>query len=134
MIKLDPTLYKITRKEVLMGRDTEYPLTPELESNLDNLLARLNIIRMAYNKPLKVSSGYRPGKYNTAAGGANNSAHMTCEACDLVDTDGALDTWCMANLELLKLLGLRLESPDRTKGWCHLDTRYKAGTNPVFVP
>lgn len=114
-------LYMITREEILMGRDKEQPLTPELESNLAALLKAVNVIRKAYGKPMIVSSGYRPGAYNTAAGGAKKSNHMICKAVDFKDPNGDLDKWCSENQDLLESLGLWQEHPDATKGWCHLD-------------
>lgn len=124
----------ISRDEILMGRDKEYPLTPQLEKNLTHLLDVLNQVRAKYGKPMIVTSGYRPGKYNKAAGGAKASAHLSCEACDFADPTGALAKWCLENLPLLKSLGLRMESPASTRGWIHLDSRYKPGTNVVFIP
>ena len=79
----------ITREEVLMGRDRTHPLSPDLEANLANLLICLNKFRKEYGKPMRVSSGYRPAAINSKVGGAKKSAHMTCEACDFVDTDGS---------------------------------------------
>jgi hypothetical protein len=122
----------ISRSEVLMGREVEYPLTPKMEENLGKLLVALNKLRAKYNKPMSVSSGYRPGKYNTAAKGAAKSAHLTCEACDFRDPDGAIDKFCMDNQQLLAEWGLWLEHPDSTPGWCHLDTRPRS--NRVFKP
>lgn len=122
----------ITRTEVLMGRDKEFPLTPALETNLSKLLIALNKVRAAYGKPMKVSSGYRPGRYNTAAKGAKASAHITCQACDFSDPTGDLDAWCMQNLALLSSCGLRLEHPDSTPGWCHLDIKFNGKV--VFKP
>lgn len=124
----------IKRDEVLMGRQLEYPLTPELEANLETLLKALNKLRKAYGKPMVVSSGYRPGKYNVAAGGAKKSNHMTCQACDFKDANGDLDKWCMANLNVLEECGLYLEHPDATKGWCHLQTTAPKSGNRVFKP
>jgi len=122
----------ISREEVLMGRDKEFPLTPEQEKNLANLLTALNKLRAAYGKPMRITSGYRPGKYNVAAGGAKKSSHLTCEACDFADPDGKLDAWCLINLPLLEECGLYLEHPMNTVGWCHLQTR--PTKNRVFVP
>ena len=113
-----------------MGRDVEFPLSPELEKNLSNLLVALNAFRAVYGKPMRVSSGYRPGKYNTAAGGAPNSTHLVCMACDFADLDGSLDAFCLANLPSLEQCGLWLEDPERTHGWTHLDIR--ARNNRVF--
>jgi uncharacterized protein YcbK (DUF882 family) len=113
----------ITRKEILMGRDTAYPLSPQLEDNLNKLLRAVNLVRAAYGKPMTVSSGYRPGTYNVKAGGAQLSAHLFCMACDFSDADGQLAAWCLAHLSLLEQAGLWMENPERTKGWVHLDIR-----------
>lgn len=137
--KIDPSThlpdgrpFLITRDEILMGRDKEFPLTPELEKNLLKLLESLNYLRYDYGKPMTVSSGYRPGYYNKNAGGAKSSAHLTCEACDFGDVSGDLDSWCMANQDKLRKYGLRLEHPSYTKNWCHLDIKLK--DKVVFIP
>lgn len=119
-------VFMITREEILMDRDKEYPLTPELEANLEALLKAVNAIRAAYGKPLRISSGYRPGAYNTAAGGAKRSNHMVCKAVDFRDPNGEIDKWCDENQDLLESLGLWQEHPSATKGWCHLDISVRA--------
>lgn len=113
----------ITREEVLQGRDKEFPLTPELEANLSKLLIALNKFREIYGRPMFVTSGYRPGYYNTRAGGALRSAHLFCMACDFADGGGALDAWVDAHPEVLVNCGLWREAPSHTKGWMHLDIR-----------
>lgn len=115
-----------------MGREKEYPITPDMEKSLAKLLIAVNKLREKYGKAMVVTSGYRPGKYNTAAHGAKNSTHLLCEACDFRDTDGELDKFCTDNQELLADLGLWLEHPDSTPGWTHLDIR--ARDNRVFRP
>lgn len=123
----------ISKEEILMNREIDYPLSIEQKGNLKNLLTALNKFRVAYGKPMTVSSGYRPAAINaTVKGAAKKSAHMECMACDFVDKDGALDAFCLKNLALLADIGLWLESPDRTPGWCHLDIRPRK--NRVFIP
>lgn len=122
----------ISRIEILMGRDKEFPLDPLLVKNCDQLLAALNVIRAAYGKPMTVSSGYRPGKYNQAAHGASNSSHLTCEACDFEDKSRELTKWCLANLDILEKAGLWMESPVSTPTWVHLQTRPTRAR--VFLP
>ena len=122
----------IQRNELLMGRDQQFPLSPELETNLSKLLSALNRFRTIYGKPMNVSSGYRPGHFNTDAGGAKNSTHLVCMACDFHDADGSLDQWCLDHLDVLEECGLYLESPDHTHGWCHLQIR--PTKNRVFIP
>lgn len=122
----------VSRKEILMGRDVDYPLTPALERNLERLLVAINQFRDIYDQPMYVSSGYRPGIYNTKAGGAPNSAHLTCEAVDFLDRDGKLAQFCLRHQGDLEEIGLWMESPEHTVGWVHLQTR--PARNRVFIP
>jgi uncharacterized protein YcbK (DUF882 family) len=122
----------ITREEILMGRDSEYPLTSELEDNLSDLLEKVNLLRKLYGKPMYVSSGYRPGKYNVKAGGAKTSAHLYCEAVDFKDVDGELKKFC--TIEILEQCGLYMEDPKYTKTWLHVQTRKPGSGNRVFKP
>jgi len=116
----------ITKADILMGREKEYPLTKEIEANLELLWKALNKLGEIYHKDTGknlpgTSSGYRPGKYNVAAGGAKASSHLVCKAWDAKDGDGEFDKWCTANQKALEDCGLWQEHPDDTKGWCHLD-------------
>lgn len=120
----------ISRDEILMGRDKEYLLTPEIEANLKILLENVNKLRTLYGKPMIVSSGYRPGKYNINAGGAKNSTHLTCQAVDFKDIDGALKKFC--TVEILEQCGLYMEHPDSTPTWLHVQTR--PTKNRIFKP
>lgn len=113
----------ITVNEVLMGRDKSNPLTLEQLYNLADLMGRINIIRAVYNKPMIVSSGYRPAAINSRVGGAKASAHMSCQAVDIRDSNGELAKWCLSNIDLIKRLGLFLEDPTFTTGWVHLQSR-----------
>lgn len=120
----------ISRDEILMGRDKEYSLSQVLEDNLKLSLAAVNKLRTLYGKPMYVSSGYRPGHYNKDAGGAKNSPHLTCQAVDFHDADGALKAWI--TVEILEECGLWQEDPSRTPTWLHVDIRPRA--NRVFNP
>lgn len=122
----------LTAKEVLMGRDKEYPLSKEQIDNLLDLLPRINLVRFHYGKPLIVSSGYRPGHYNTQAGGAKKSNHMSCKAVDFADPKGEFAKWCLANMHILKQAGLYMEDPSRTVGWLHLQS--EPTKNNPFMP
>ena len=119
-----------SRKECLMGRDIEYPLTEELESNLDKLLIAINKFRELYGRPMVITSGYRPGHYNKDAGGAKNSTHCVCMAFDFKDVDGELKKF--ATVEVLKQCGLYMEHPDSTNGWMHVQIR--PTKNRIFKP
>lgn len=120
----------ISRDEILMGRDKEFPLTPELEANLSNLMIAVNKLRTLYGQPMYVDSGYRPDHYNTDAGGAPNSAHQLCEAVDFRDVDNKLKDWI--TVEILEQCGLYQEDPSHTKTWLHVQIR--PTHNRVFIP
>lgn len=120
----------ISRDEVLMRRDEEFPLTPELENNLSNLLIAVNKLRTLYGKSMYVSSGYRPGHYNKDAGGATNSTHISCQAVDFHDNDNALKNWI--TVEILEQCGLYQEDPASTPVWIHVDIRPRS--HRIFKP
>lgn len=117
-----------------MGRDSEYPLTSQLEDNLRKLLTALNYFRTAYGKAMYVSSGYRPGHYNKDAGGAPKSNHLLCLACDFSDPQGELDFFAANRLDVLERAGLYLEMPSHTPGWCHLQCIAPNSGNRIFLP
>lgn len=122
----------ISRDEILMGRDVEYPLTEELETNLTTLMIAANKLRDLYGKPMFVSSGYRPGRFNTAAGGAKNSSHEWCEAIDFHDRDSALKNWITS--EILEQCGLYMENAGATLSWLHIQIRRPLSGSRVFFP
>lgn len=136
---MEQSIYRFfSRKECLKGRDDEYPLTPELEANLERLLIALNEFRQAYGKPMHISSLYRPEAINKAAGGAKKSNHLVCLACDFSDPDGKLAEFCIQNLDLLERCGLYMEHPSVTKtktgGWVHLQCVGPKSGKRVFYP
>lgn len=124
----------ISRAEILMGRDEKYPLTPELEANLATLLIALNLFRTQYGEPMFVSSGYRPGPFNALAGGAPDSPHPSCEACDFHDRDGKIKQWVLEHPIVLVECKLYMENPLNTKTWIHLQTRPVPSGRRIFSP
>lgn len=119
----------IERTDYRMGRDTEYPLTEDMEINEARLLFRVNALLTQFKDlvklggPVQLSSGYRPGKYNVAAGGAAKSAHVTCEAVDVADANGDLKKWIVTNPTVLEKYDMYMEDPSKTPTWVHLQTR-----------
>ena len=124
----------ITREEVLMGRDKQYPLTPELERNLQELLRRLNLFRQMFGKPMRVSSGYRPHSINAKVGGAVNSAHLYCQAADFYDTDKAIRKFILEHPSVLEECDLYCEDFSFTPTWVHLQTRPTRSGKRIFKP
>jgi hypothetical protein len=120
----------VTKEEILMGRQEEFPLDEKMSANIDRLFLAVNRLREMYNKPMYVSSGYRPDHYNVEAGGAANSPHLTCQAVDFHDVDGEIKKFC--TIEVLEECGLFMESPDHTPTWCHVQVR--PTKNRIFIP
>ncbi|MBS1188895.1 MAG: hypothetical protein H6R10_687 [Rhodocyclaceae bacterium] len=139
---------QITRSDYFMGRDTKYArdLTAAIAVAADVTIDRVNqlLLLMAQDGvPLDVSpatgslvaSGWRPPAVNGATpGAAPRSKHMTGHACDLYDPEGDLDEWCSSHLEELERIGLWLEHPSATKGWCHLQALSPRSGRRVFYP
>lgn len=120
-----------------MGRDKLHraELTRELRANARETLRRVNRLLRRAGMIREVTSGWRPAAINaTVPGAATGSRHLSCLAIDLEDRNGTLDAWCMANLAVLEELGLWLEHPAATPGWCHLQTQPPRSGNRVFNP
>jgi len=110
----------ISMKEILMGRMVEAELTEEQAKNVVILLERINKIRAAYGKPLKVNDGVRRLQ-DTPKNGSITSWHLKGAAIDLDDDDsGFLWKWVFENRSKLTEWGLWVEHP----GWTH----HKNGT------
>lgn len=131
-----------TRDEILMGREVDNPLTPKQEQNLTDLIVALSKVRLAYGQALFISSGYRPPLTNQSVDGAKQSAHMDCQAADIIDEDGYFANWCLNNLTILEEVGIFMEDPRYTmfvnengewvSGWVHLQTRPTG--RRIFIP
>lgn len=122
----------ITVDQYLMGR-TE-GLTDELLINATDTVERVNLLLDKFGEQRSVTSGYRPASINSQVGGAKKSNHIICKACDLEDKNGRLDEWCMNNKHILEQIGLWLEHPSATQGWCHVQTVPPKSNNRVFYP
>lgn len=124
----------ITSKDYLMGRDKLNPITDQMRDNIDILLKAVNGLLNEVGMKNTVSSGYRPSAINSNAGGAKKSAHLTCEAVDLVDINQKLSRMLLKRQDILANFGLYMEHPDSTKTWIHLQTRRPKSGNRVFLP
>ncbi len=125
----------ISLEAYLMGREKEFPPSPDMLLGANSLLQRVESLFYDLGIELTdkdLSSGYRPGHYNTKVGGSPNSAHLHCVAIDLKDPNKNLANKILANPHLLDKHGLYLEDPYYTKTWIHLQTRKTR--NRVFKP
>ena len=128
--------YLVTAQEyfapsIRSGYPITEPLSKELEENIITLLEAVNKLRIQYGKPMYVTSGIRTTKHNAKIGGARKSSHVSCQAIDFADSDGALKAFATNdNNAMLMLCNLYMESPLDTPTWCHLQTRQT--NNRVF--
>lgn len=127
----------ISKSEILQGRDKLFPdeYTQAISDNLDVLLQKINVIRAAYGKPMRVTSGWRPASINgMIKNAALKSNHMIGCAVDVADPKGELRDWCLQNLDLMKATGLYLEDFRYTKGWVHFGSLPPKSKRRIFVP
>jgi len=88
------------------------------------LLAKLELLRTRYGRPIKVTSGYRCWLHNREVGGITRSKHLTGEAADITPVKGPLN-------ELVALATAILEDVDIVPYWdrnfVHIELRKKGG-------
>jgi len=145
-IELDPVaptptpvapVYKVTKEELLMGRDKEYAIeyTDQISANLDALLVPINKIRDAYGKPMKCNSGWRPPEINASTpGAATHSKHMEGLAADFSDPDGEFMKWVLQNLQLMYDLNIFMEDFRWTPNWVHFQLGEPKSGKRIFIP
>ncbi len=135
----------ITETMYWMGRDSKYRAwwTEEIQENGHETIRRVNLLLdkfLAANpsdteEEYGVASGWRPAAVNQATpGAASKSKHISAQACDIKDPEGALDDWCLEHHEVLEEIGLWQESPTATKGWCHVQIVPPRSGRRVFLP
>lgn len=127
----------MTRDDYFQGRDKQFPeeWNIEIEANANRVVGRVNALLLAFGEPRGINSGWRPQAINAATpGSAIHSKHMSAQACDIADPHGDLDEWCLANTDILCDIGLWLEHPGSTKGWCHVQIVPPKSGNRVFYP
>lgn len=59
-----------------------------VKKNLSRMIDFLNPLREAWGSPIRINSGYRCPKLNTAVGGSKTSAHLKGNAVDLFPVNG----------------------------------------------
>jgi len=133
----------ITLADFYMGRDKQYAaeLTDEIRRNAEQTIQRANLLLTEFKaatgdtEQRRVNSGWRPAAVNASVpNAAVRSKHMTGQAIDISDPDGDLDDWCTTHQVTLTSIGLWLEHPASTKGWCHVQIVPPKSGNRVFYP
>lgn len=101
--------------------------------NLEDLIRKINAL--GYQPPMRATSCLRSiadqQRINPSAMG---SSHLYGAAVDIADPKGYLADWLICNPNKLVELGLWMENPEKTKGWCHLQIYAPKSLNRVFNP
>lgn len=122
---------------------------PEHEANAVKLLSKVDLLcalaykDKAYNYEVDPDTGscisgakggvgdggYRLPESKT---GAPSSSHKSGEGVDKFDPLRSLAQWCILNQPVLERLGLYMEDPRWTPGWCHFQT--KRASQTIYIP
>lgn len=126
----------ITIKELNLKN---FPINEEQEKNSLILLAKINLVRTKWGKPMLVTSGFRSLEdhiriYRELAEKNNTnfdidkvpmgSQHLKFAAVDILDFDGSLYEWCVANEAFLAEVGL----------WCEIKDSQKRVHFQIYAP
>lgn len=110
-----------------------FPLSQMHRENIIDTCEVLEQIRDILNSPLKVTSFYRPRKYNQEIGGALESLHIQGLACDFIPTKVPIQNAKLAIKEFLEQLDCRMED-NGLGGWIHIDLGQPGFSGRLFKP
>lgn len=110
-----------------------YSTDSTIQENLNSLLHRINLVRLAWGKPMTVTSGLRSMEDQLRINpGALKSKHLIGAAVDILDRDGSLKAWLIQNPKILEDSGLWCEA--NTVGWVHFQVTPPKSGNRWFIP
>lgn len=139
----------IDHRDFFKGRDVTYAgeLTAEIESNAGITIDRANALLAEFQDAnpgeaeRTVNSGWRPPTVNAnTPHAAQHSKHLTGQAVDLSDDDGALDAWLITpdGQAAMEQVGLWQEDPGSTDRWAHVQIvpygSWVPGKSRTFIP
>lgn len=133
----------IVMKELI--KDTDFNSLPaDIKANLLKLLEKLTRVRLAYGKPMTVTSGlrtmedhlriYKEKGITDKSKIPMKSNHLYGIAADISDPKGEFKKWIKENMKLMEELGLYFEDFDSTPTWVHIQFKAPASGNRFFKP
>lgn len=133
----------ITMKELLGNQGVFEELPHDIQNNLLELLEKINVIRKAYGKPMRVTSGLRSMEHHKniykKKGIPENkipmkSKHLYGQAVDIYDPNKELQKWVLANIQILEREGLYCEDFSATENWTHFQSVPPKSGKRFFMP
>lgn len=127
------TLKELCASEVATKRGIDNFPSWTVAEHLTELTEKiLEPLRVAWGGPIKVTSGYRCDKLNSAVGGVYNSVHRLGYAADLQPGSGKIDDFIRFTREWLIKSGTKFDQLiDERSGnarWMHIGIRSSTGT------
>lgn len=126
----------LTVIEYLTQHERRENVPAAVVANAEDLIPRVNSLLDEPGCPVtyfELRSGYRPPAFNAKTPNASRtSKHMTGDAVDVSDNDGAIDAWLTD--AILERHGLYREAPAATPSWCHLQQVPPRSGNRTFNP
>ena len=101
--------------------------------NILKLVKKLDLIREYLDKPMHITSGLRPNKYNKLIGGAKYSAHKLGMAADFYVKGLKADRVREILVPVLNDFEIRMENLPGSN-WVHIDIRPCDNTRRYFRP
>lgn len=127
-------------KDILNGKTCP----PELESNLLELVKKVNLLESMCGYKFIVTSGFRDKKdqmriYNAKGIFDESRMHMTskhfkCQAVDISDEFGKIKDWINNNVDAVEEIGLWFEDFKSTSNWVHCQTIAPLSGKRFFLP
>ena len=138
-MKLSPhfSLAEMTKSQAAERKGIDNIPGPEEVENLKSLCNNLlEYIRIHFNKPVVINSGFRNKKVNSIIGGSNKSQHTTGQAAD-IEIPGIsnldLAKWISNNIEFDQLIleFHDIKIPD--SGWVHVSWNSKGNRKQILT-
>lgn len=127
-----------------------FPTTPTIDANLQELLEKLNKIRAEYKVPMIITSGLRSMEDHLRIYAEKNkklkdageneikvplgSNHLYGLAADISDKDGQFWNWIQTQTQLIEDLDLYFEAKSASPTWTHVQIRAPKSNKRIFNP
>ena len=132
----------ISIKEILGGVPiSDVPIAHQ--HNIEELLRKVNILRSAWGKPMRVTSGYRTEQDHIRIYSQKGitdrskipmkSQHLIGSAIDIFDPDLSLTKWLKEN-DSKRLVDVELYAEEGNSNWVHLQLKKPASGKRWFLP